>query len=84
MSGNGEVCTYTKGFFGLGWLLGPRIPSPGPLLGGGSEAEASIFLTLPTGICEKEDLPFSILYIPLLSQLSWVLRAWRTSQRALA
>lgn len=64
--------------------MDPGIPSPGPLLGGRPGAEASIFLTPPTGIWEKEDLPFSILYIPLLSQLSWVLRAWRTSQRALA
>lgn len=52
-----------------------------PLLSGGRRAEASfpiISQGKDRGLSEVEDLHFSILYIPLVPQLTWLLRGWGT------
>lgn len=55
-----------------------------PLFSGGTQAEAR-FPIIPQGkdrgLSEMEDLHFSILYIPLVPQLTWLLRGWGTSHR---
>lgn len=59
-----RVCTHTlKASFGMGWLLGPRLTSPGPLFGNWPQASASFPTVTPR--VSMVDLPS--LQLPLQS-----------------
>lgn len=52
-----RVCTHTlKASFGMGWLLRPRLTSPGPLFGNWPQASAS-FPTVTQRVSVVENLP---------------------------
>lgn len=59
----------------MGWLLGPRLTSPGPLLGNWPRGISQLSPSNPgKGLRGGGPSlrPFSILYAALLSQLNWL------------